>query len=676
MPMKTKLRCVRSVIGCCLLSCLTVFGAAGELPLKRVVLFTCGVGFFQREGEVTGDTSVELSFRPEQINDVLQSMVLQDFGGGKIAPIVYGSRDPTERTLKSFAVDLTDNPSLAELLNRMRGARVEVAAPKEIQGVIVGVETQRQKVKEEVIPVHVLNLLTESGLRALPLDQVQAINVLDAQLASQVRDALQVLGASHDTQGKPVVLSFTGQGKRRVSVGYVLEAPIWRTSYRLELAKDKAPFLQGWAIAENTTEEDWKAVHLTLISGRPISFVMDLYQPLYVPRPTVTPEIYASLRPQVYEGGVEAARKLVEQRPERLRQAAASTEELGRFGLTAAAAPAAHALEAGKPELSLAERGVNALAAAGSVGELFQYVIDQPVTLPRHRSVLLPIVNAGIAAEKVSIYNESVQRKFPLNGLRLTNTTGLVLMQGPITVFDGGVFAGDAEIRDLQPKEERLISYALDLPVEVEPLAQDGTNELTSIQIRKGVATATHRRIQAKIYTLRNKAAEPRLVLVEHAFRSDWKLVEPSQPFERTPTVYRFQVPVPAGQSAKLTVKEEHLDSESVGLVDADLNTLLLYSRHAAIDPKVKATLEKVVGYRNALADLQRRIGQSDQQLTGLAQEQTRIRDNMKVLPQNSELFARYVKELDQQETQISTLRDQLRQLRADEATQRKQLDD
>src|SRR6476646_2850998 len=117
--------------------------AAEDLPVKRVVLFTSGVGFFQREGEVTGDASIPLSFRTEQINDLLKSLVLQDLGGGKISPVVFGSREPIDRTLKSFAIDITDNPPLAELLNRMRGVEAEIAGAKEIHGVIVGVETQQ-----------------------------------------------------------------------------------------------------------------------------------------------------------------------------------------------------------------------------------------------------------------------------------------------------------------------------------------------------------------------------------------------------------------------------------------------------------------------------------------------------------------------------------------------------
>jgi hypothetical protein len=289
---------------------------------------------------------------------------------------------------------------------------------------------------------------------------------------------------------------------------------------------------------------------------------------------------------------------------------------------------------------------------------------------------MLPIVNSPIAAEKVSIYNESVQRKFPLNGLWLTNTAGLVLMQGPITVFDDGVYAGDARIEDLQPKETRLISYALDLKVEVEPLPLGGTNQITAIQIRKGVITVGRRLTQSKTYSVRNKAGEKRVVLVEHPFRPDWKLVEPPNPIERTPLVYRFQVAAAPGKTAKLEVTEEHSLGESIGLADADVNLFLLYTRNRSISSKVKEALERVVSLRNALSDLQRRGGQIERQISEISQEQTRIRDNMKVLAQNSELYGRYIKKFDQQETQLEGLREQLARLRADEESQRKQLDD
>ena len=154
-----------------------------------------------------------------------------------------------------------------------------------------------------------LNLWCADGMRSVKLSEVQRVRFLNPIMDSEVRKALETLTLSHDTQKKAVSLSFTGEGKRHVRVGYVVENPIWKTSYRLVLAKEKEekPFLQGWAVVENPTDEDWKDMRMALVAGRPIRFQMDLYTPLYVPRPTVVPELFASLRPVAYSGNLKKA---------------------------------------------------------------------------------------------------------------------------------------------------------------------------------------------------------------------------------------------------------------------------------------------------------------------------------------------------------------------------------
>src|SRR5205085_7361173 len=101
---------------------------------------------------------------------------------------------------------------------------------------------------------------------------------------------------------KAVSVVFSGNGKRKVAVGYVTEAPLWKPSYRLSVDEKGAARLQGWATVENTTDEDWVNVKVGLVAGRPMTFQMDLYDPLFVPRPHVEPELYASLRPPMYQG--------------------------------------------------------------------------------------------------------------------------------------------------------------------------------------------------------------------------------------------------------------------------------------------------------------------------------------------------------------------------------------
>ena len=290
----------------------------GQLPIAQVVLFSSGVGYFQREGTVDGDARVDLSFDVRDINDLIKSMVVRDLDGGHVAAVSYDSNAPVERTLKSFAVNLNGNPTFAAILNQARGEKIEVvlqqtnaAQPGTLSGTIVGLETQKTPVaKDAVGEVEVLNLWCADGVRSVRMSDVQRVRFLSPILDGEFRKALETLALAHDTAKKAVSINFTGAGKRNVRVGYVVENPIWKTSYRLVLDKEKkvAPYLQGWAVVENPTDEDWKDVRMALVSGRPISFQMDLYTPLYVPRPVVEPELFASLRPVAYSGGLGKAR--------------------------------------------------------------------------------------------------------------------------------------------------------------------------------------------------------------------------------------------------------------------------------------------------------------------------------------------------------------------------------
>ena len=226
-----------------------------NLPLKRVVLFSSGVGFFENSGKVENDAKVEMKFKIDQINDLLKSMVVQDLDGGQVSTVNYGSKDPITKTLKSFAVDLTANPPMAQLLGQVRGEKVELEAPSKISGVILGVETHKKQVGEkEFIDIDVLNLLTDEGLRSVPMDTVSRLKLVNDKLNGELKKALALLASGHDSDKKAVEISFLGKGERRVRVGYIQETPIWKTTYRLVLSEEK-PLIQGWAIVENTSEE-------------------------------------------------------------------------------------------------------------------------------------------------------------------------------------------------------------------------------------------------------------------------------------------------------------------------------------------------------------------------------------------------------------------------------------
>jgi hypothetical protein len=448
--------------------------------------------------------------------------------------------------------------------------------------------------------------------------------------------------------------------------------PVWKTTYRLVLSDASPPYLQGWAIVENPGDEDWQNVQLSLVSGRPLSFVMDLYEPLYIERPVVLPELHAALRPPVYEQALESA---TEQRQR------ASQGEAERGAERPKAAPSTRAMPAAKApapsaapaDLALQE-GVSAVAQTTELGELFEYAINTPVSLARQTSALLPIVSETVSGTKLSIYSERVHTKHPLYGFRLRNSTALYLMQGPITVFDGAGYAGDARIADLPAGQEHLLSYGIDLKTEVEPAAAAEQQELRTVSLRKGTLLATRRAIAEKTYTVKNRDQKQKLVLIEHPWRADWQLSLPGQPAERTRQAYRFALSVAAGQTAHLQVREEKPLQQSVTLTDAGPDLLAYYVQAAQVSPSVKAALQRVLALRDRLDRTIQQRRRLEQRVQEITQEQTRIRDNMGRLAQNSELYNRYVHKLNQQETDLDKLRQEIGALQSTEDEQKREL--
>lgn len=649
------------------------------LPLSKIVLYSSGVGYFQHDGTVNNRTQLDLRFNISQINDMLKSLVVQDFGGGKVSTVTYGSRDPMTKTLGSFGINLNGNPTLGQILTQVRGEPVEVTAPNPIVGTLLGMEKKTESIGEgsqhRIVEQEYVTLLTEDGFRSISLANVQRIKLTNPALNAELHQALATLATNHDGQKKTVSITFDGTGSRQARVAYLTETPVWKTTYRLVLDEDKAPYLQGWAIVENQTSQDWRNVKLSLVSGRPISFSMDLYQPLYNPRPVVQSELYANLKPQTYGDAMDELKPMAS--PPAARSDMKKERLLGKmaqgFAGGRANAPAESAVAADMGMGSL-EDGVAAMAMAEDRGELFEYRIDQPVTLAKHTSALLPIIGQPLQGQKVSLYNQSINAKHPLNGYRLKNTSTLHLMQGPITLFDSGTYAGDARIEDLPPGQDRLISYALDLKTEVEPKLEGGTQELVTVSLKKGTMIISRRLVEDRTYFVKNRDAKAKTVLIEQPYRADWKLAEPKEPTERTRDLYRFSVAVDPGKSATLRVKETLPVQESILLMDSGVDQIVYYQQAKEVSSKVREALQRVVQLRGKLDDARAQRTRLDQRTAEITAEHARIRENMQRLPQNSDLYNRYVKKLDQQETELEKLRKEIESLKNTEEEHRREL--
>lgn len=647
------------------------------LPVRSVTLFSSGVSYTQREGEVTGDATIPLTFRTAQVNDLLKSMVLLD-ERGKVQPAIYGAKDPIGRTLAGYAIDVSQISGMADLLGRLRGIEAKVKTEKTtLTGRVLGVEQRKVALGQSVAEVPFVTLAGAEGIQALRLDDIQSLQLADPKRQKEFSDALALLATGADDNRRTITLGFSGEGKRKVKVGYVSEAPLWKVSYRLMLggpASQSASksYLQGWAHVENTTDEDWNGVRLSLVSGRPVSFIQDLYQPLYLPRPIIGPDIQAAPLPQLSESNIQDEKL----RDQVLRKSVASGRAgampngaLGRgaggfggglgggFGGAGGGSPAAPEAESNAP-IALGKT-VESMADGVQTGELFAYSVATPVTLPRQQAAMLPIVSGDVTTEKVSVFNaDTIGPTFPMNAVKITNDTGLYLKGGPLTLFDDGTYAGDARMLDVPPGDSRFVTYALDLSVQGERQVLGGTTTETGISIRRGVLTVSRKQRAETQYTFKNKSEKPRILVVEHPYDAQFTLAAPAKADERTASLYRFRLAVAPEKSESLTVATERPLSQTVALLEGDMNFLLFYTeRKEGTSARLRAALEDVVARRRKLDELKSKQTEAEGELETLTEDQDRVRKNMTALDKTSALYKRYVAQLDEQETKIQALR-------------------
>jgi hypothetical protein len=464
-----------------------------------------------------------------------------------------------------------------------------------------------------------------------------------------------------------------------VRIGYVVEAPIWKTSYRLLLNdKGSGGSLQGWAIVENQTESDWNGVSLSLVSGRPISFMMDLYRPLYSTRPTIVPEFFAGLRPQMYEAAMADSMARVPL------PAPAPGGAGGRGGAGQTRRLESREVPAQLNEIvvtSLADAridaaaSVGAVAAAAKLGELFQYTVAD-VTLARQKSAMLPIVTDSVELERLSIYNSAVLRTNPLNGVRVKNTTGKHLLQGPVTVLEKGSYAGDARIDNLPPGQERLLSYGVDLDIIVDDTKNAQTSSVVAARINRGMLWLDRKLVSTREYAAENKGTNDKTLVIEHPFRAGWKLVDTQKPVETTPSVYRFKGSAPAGKVSTLVVKEELTTSETISLLSTAAAQLLTYSKTTQIPPRIRDAIARAVQLKQAMEDLERQRATRDGELAEITTEQTRIRENMKTVTPSTQYYERLLTKLNEQESTIERLQQERDSLASRRDAARKELEE
>lgn len=649
--------------------------AAAELTLKRVLLSSGGVGYFEYEATVTGDEVLNLPVRLDQVDDVMKSLVVYDSKGG-IGAVSLPGRQPLAEVFRDLPFDEYALSSPADLLSALRGAEVTVTGARTLSGRILSVTQEPVQLPngDGLVTRTRVSLMTPLGVSQFLLEDTDSLTFTDPALQAAVEKALVAMSEHGAKDERVLQVTTLGQGERQVVVGYVVETPLWKTSYRLTLESDpaaKLAELQGWAVLENMSGEDWNEIALTLVSGNPVTFRQALYRSYYVDRPEVPVEVMGRVLPPVDE---ERAQSEVAGRAKKDGDQDGYDDRSLAEAAPSTAAPAPEAYYGGGEGYAdqVAQQSASVTAAASSEATTqVIFTFPEPVTVPAGNSLLVPFIARDVPAERLAFWQPNVHPTNPLAAVEIENDSESGLPPGVITLYEreagGGVsFVGDARLAVLPAGESRLVSFAVDQKVSVREETKSD-RVVTQVAITKGVMTLTSKETYRVDYEITGAAKEERVVLLQHPRMYGWTLVEPAEDrIEVTPDTYRARIAVEAGGKATFSFVFEQPVAEQVYLSGLDDSSLTYYLESDFLSAEAKAQLAILVELRATLADKRRALADLEAEIAQIIADQTRIRENLKSVPAESDLQRRYLETLNQQEDELIRLRDESAKLRAE----------
>ncbi len=599
----------------------------GSLSLASVDLYTGGVGLFRFEGDLEAGETVELRLPREHVPDVLKSLLIQGADGSAVPVLSFDTADRIERRLQGNFLDLSGSPDRAALLQRLRGERVSLIGPASATGRIVALE---ERPVDEGRRELFLTLFGEDGLQEVSLADVDRIVFADENLNSEFEGLLRVLREARIDQERVLRLRVGSGYAGPVTVSYLHEAPVWKTSYRLVLGSTGEYRLQGWGHVDNTTAIPWRNVEVTLVSSRPVAFRMDLLTPLHADRPTLAPPQATVLAPRTFS---------------EMEAAPAPAPE-------AEAYPSRRAFD---EALGEAETPGAAGATASAIPTAVRYRIVAEVELPPGSGAMLPIFDTRIPGRRVSLYRRD-DGTTPRAGVEVTNETGLALLAGPVTVLESGSFVGDALTSDLAAGESTILTYALDSDTTVLTEAQSEPETISSVRIADGMLIARRLRSLRTVYRYEHHGERLGTLVIEHPKQPGWEVVGGPGPASESESFLRFEVPL-TGVSDRLEIVEEQPVSTSVALDRLTTDQISFYLSRPVIDAETADTLRGLSEILTRLSETDRELGTTSREIDALFRDQERIRSNLEAVPEGSDLADRYLSNLRRQEDQIEALR-------------------
>ena len=630
-----------------------------DLRVTRAVLYQNGIGYFERQGKVKGQ-QIKLRILPQQITDVLKSLTVVDLGSGRAINVALPVEKTRSRRLSALPPQVRRGGGIMAIARAFRGARATVRGRGASgTGRILGVENLARSGEWR------LTILKDNGtLMSFDLKSVRSMQIKDRTLEVGLRKALDV--ALDEGSWKPVELTvhLTGPTPHDLMVSYVVEMPTWKPAYRVVLtAGKKEGLLQGWAVVDNVSGEDWNKVNLSLTAGTPLTFTYDLYSPRYVRRPDLSPrqEAVAHAPPPPTSGAAlafeadddadeESEAKEEKKRDyspkkkarrKRGRRGWGGGKASGIGGLGSRSAPRSSTRRPYMPKpkprprltSALLEKSFRALVSGSRVGSLFRYDIEEPVTIRDRQSALVSLLDKKVPAEDVLLFRMETSRTHPYRAVRLTNTTGYILEGGPVAIYKDGNFVGEAVGGKVEAKTSTFIPYSLDgrILITLSDRMEDAGARL--LKIVRGQFQLEVKRISVHKYTVHNRSGKEATLYIQRRHRTGWKVVQPNKGVLIEKEYLFIPVKVAAKGKTEIEVKEETPVRRWVGLHSSmGRNAIKLYLDDPSADPKISGSLKEAMQLQEQIGALQQKIYRARREKRLHSERMQQVRENIRVL--------------------------------------------
>ncbi|MFX1327364.1 MAG: hypothetical protein ACFE91_04370 [Promethearchaeota archaeon] len=658
-----------------------------KLKVKRVIIFKHGVSYYILEGTLSGSGKFELEFKIDEMNDVLKSLfVLDTSEKGYISSISYDAALETSQLLKSIMLNIPDQDSFSSLITQIKGAEVNltIGGAKKVSGKIMGIEFIEKLSKEEKATEKLLILLQDDELiTKIPFSEIRSFDILNDEIKKDLKFFLDTVIAGKKKDAKKIIINCESGGdeqiERNIFVSYIRESPIWKTSYRLIMSKQQALeqkcLLSGWSLIENTTNQDWEDIELSLVAGMPVSFVYEFYRPIFIQRPVIQPPKVLSARPTEIEEGLEMekfedyAMAEAEARPiamkkrakEMATRAPAAPAPAGGFGYMRSAMSDTEIYDKVKSQTTIQTK---------DLGELFEYNISKPVTIKRKQSALVPILTESIKAKRILLYNKNEHDKNPNACLEITNNTNLTLERGPVTIIYDDNLAGEAIIPFLNKDDTRLLNYAVEQAVIIIHEQESENLNVHRVTFGSGYSYEYYYSNLMTTYKIKNKTDEEKELYLDHPKTYEYKFIEkPIEP-EETPNYWRFKLKLKPKDAIVFKLKEQRENYSSNYLWNYSKDDLLkrvgFYVKKKFIAPDLENQLKEIADLIQNLNDLRAKEEKLNEERDIMTDEQSRLRENISVLGEDSQsisLKERYIKKLSDQENRFEEINKELQSL-------------